>query len=67
MAEKVQYKFLKNVEQSKANIFSLTSFRESAQQTADDICILRKKNYALSGMGMGIRSSPENNHDEQRN
>ena len=48
--------------------FSLTSFRESAQQTADDICILRKKkNYALSGMGMGIRSSPENNHDEQRN
>ena len=66
MAEKVQYKFLKNVEQSKANIFSLTSFRESAQQTADDICILRrKKNYALSGMG--IRSSRQNNHDEQRN
>ena len=68
MAEKVQYKFKKNVEQSKANIFSLTSFRESAQQTTDDICILReKKNYALSGMGMGIRSSPENSHDEKRN
>ena len=67
--KKFNINFKKNVERSKANIFSLTSFRESAQQTADDICILRKKkkNYALSGMGMGIRSSPENNHDEQRN
>ena len=49
---------MKNVEQSKVNNFSLTSFRESAQQTADGICILRKKkkkNYAISGMG--IRSS----------
>ena len=66
--KKLNINFKKNVERSKANIFSLTSFRESAQQTADDICILRKKkNYAFSGVGMGTRSGPENNHDEQRN
>ena len=35
------------------------------QQTIFAFC--EKKNYAFSGVGMGMRSGPENNHDEQRN